>query len=78
MKSAKKKIVIYVPDSTSGIYLPLLWASAKSYYEIKGQHPSKYEWIHPRINYEFNSDKLKAYLLTVHWCKRAQPVNYCR
>ena len=65
MKSAKKKIVIYVPDSTSGIYLPLLWASAKSYYEIKGQHPSKYEWIHPRINYEFNSDKLKAYLLTV-------------
>tara|TARA_B110000503_G_scaffold28131_1_gene44933 strand:+ start:13724 stop:15679 length:1956 start_codon:yes stop_codon:yes gene_type:complete len=65
MNSSKKKVVIYVPDSTSGIYLPLLWASAKSYYEIKGQRPDEYEWIHPRINYEFNFEKLKKQLLKI-------------
>lgn len=65
MNSSKKKVVIYVPDSTSGIYLPLLWASAKSYYEIKGQRPDEYEWIHPRINYEFNFEKLKEQLLKI-------------
>ena len=62
----KKKIVIYVPDSTSGVYLPLLWASCKSYYELKGKRVDDYEWIHPRINYEFDTDKLKQYLLTVN------------
>ena len=61
----KKKIVIYVPDSTSGVYLPLLWASSKSYYELKGNRTDDYEWIHPRINYEFDNDKLKKYLLEV-------------
>jgi radical SAM superfamily enzyme YgiQ (UPF0313 family) len=61
----KKKIVIYVPDSTSGVYLPLLWASSKSYYELKGNRANDYEWIHPRINYEFDNDKLKKYLLEV-------------
>jgi hypothetical protein len=61
----KKKIVIYVPDSTSGVYLPLLWASSKSYYELKGNRTDDYEWIHPRINYEFDNAKLKKYLLEV-------------
>ena len=61
----KKKIVIYVPDSTSGVYLPLLWASSKSYYELKGNRANDYEWIHPRINYEFDNVKLKKYLLEV-------------
>lgn len=61
----KKKIVIYVPDSTSGVYLPLLWASSKSYYELKGNRTDDYEWMHPRINYEFDNDKLKKYLLEV-------------
>lgn len=61
----KKKIVIYIPDSNSGIYLPLLWASCKSYYELKGLRPNDYEWIHPRINYEFDSEKLKRHLLEI-------------
>ena len=61
----KKKVVIYIPDSTSQIYLPLLWASAKSYYELKGTRVDDYEWVHPRINYEFDSEKLKRYLLEV-------------
>jgi putative methyltransferase len=61
----KKKVVLYVPDSTSGVYLPLLWASAKSYYEIKGQRPDDYEWVHPRLNYEFDNDKLKEKLLEI-------------
>jgi len=54
-----------VPDSTSGVYLPLLWASSKSYYELKGNRTDDYEWIHPRINYEFDNAKLKKYLLEV-------------
>jgi len=61
----KKKVVIYIPDSSSGVYLPLLWASCKSYYELKGKYPNKYEWIHPRINYEFDDEKLKQQLLEV-------------
>lgn len=61
----KKKVVIYIPDSTSGIYLPLLWASCKSYYEIHGKRQDDYEWIHPRINYEFNLEKLKEQLLKI-------------
>ena len=61
----KKKIVIYIPDSTSGVYLPLLWASCKSYYELNGLRPDEYEWVHPRINYQFDNDKLKEYLLEV-------------
>lgn len=61
----KKKIVLYIPDSTAGVYLPLLWASCKSYYEIKGNRVNEYEWIHPRINYEFNLNNLKQYLLEV-------------
>jgi putative methyltransferase len=61
----KKKVVIYIPDSSSGIYLPLLWASCKSYYEIKGKRVDEYEWIHPRINYQFNDEKLKEHLLEV-------------
>ena len=59
----KKRIALYIPDSTSGIYLPLLWASCKSYYEAHGLRPNDYEWIHPRINYEFDTDKLKEQLL---------------
>jgi len=62
---SKKKIVLYVPDSTSGIYLPLLWASCKSYYEIKGKRPDDYEWVHPRLNYEFDDKKLKEQLLEI-------------
>ena len=58
-----KKIAIYIPDSTSAIYLPLFWASAKSYYELKGQRTNEWEWIHPRINYEFDTKKLKKQLL---------------
>ena len=54
-----------MPDSTSGVYLPLLWASSKSYYELKGNRTDDYEWIHPRINYEFDNAKLKKYLLEV-------------
>lgn len=54
-----------MPDSTSGVYLPLLWASSKSYYELKGNRTDDYEWMHPRINYEFDNDKLKKYLLEV-------------
>lgn len=61
----KKKVVIYIPDSTAGIYLPLLWASCKSYYELHGLRADEYEWVHPRINYEFNLDKLKQTLLEV-------------
>jgi putative methyltransferase len=61
----KKKVVIYIPDSSSGIYLPLLWASCKSYYEIKGKRVDEYEWIHPRINYQFDDEKLKEHLLEV-------------
>jgi putative methyltransferase len=61
----KKKVVLYVPDSTSGIYLPLLWASCKSYYELKGNRPNDYEWVHPRLNYEFDNDKLKEQLLEI-------------
>jgi radical SAM superfamily enzyme YgiQ (UPF0313 family) len=64
-KNSKKKVVLYIPDSTSGVYLPLLWASAKSYYELKGQRQEEYEWAHPRINYEFNFDKLKEQLLEI-------------
>jgi radical SAM superfamily enzyme YgiQ (UPF0313 family) len=60
-----KKVVIYIPDATSQIYLPLFWASAKSYYEINGKRTDEYEWVHPRINYEFNNDKLKTHLLEV-------------
>ena len=54
-----------MPDSTSGVYLPLLWASSKSYYELKGNRTDDYEWIHPRINYEFDNTKLKKHLLEV-------------
>jgi putative methyltransferase len=61
----KKKIVIYNPDSSSAVYLPLLWASAKSYYELKGKDPDRWEWIHPRINYQFDDDKIKEHLLEV-------------
>ena len=61
----KKKIVIYVPDSTSGVYLPLLWASCKSYYELKGNRVDDYEWIHPRLNYEFDNEKLRQQLLEI-------------
>lgn len=61
----KKKIAIYIPDSTSGVYLPLLWASCKSYYELHGLRQSDYEWVHPRINYQFDNDKLKKHLLEV-------------
>jgi hypothetical protein len=61
----KKKIVIYIPDSTAGVYLPLLWASCKSYYELNGLRPDDYEWIHPRINYQFNNTKLKEQLLEI-------------
>ena len=61
----KKKIAIYVPDSTAGVYLPLLWASCKSYYELKGKRIQDYEWVHPRINYEFDNDSLKQQLLEI-------------
>lgn len=61
----KKKVVIYIPDSTAGIYLPLLWASCKSYYELYGERVNDYEWVHPRINYEFNLEKLKQQLLEI-------------
>ena len=56
---------MYIPDSTSGIYLPLLWASCKSYYELKGKRIDDYEWIHPRLNYEFDFEKLKEKLLEI-------------
>ena len=61
----KKKVVLYIPDSTSGVYLPLLWASCKSYYELKGLRINDYEWVHPRINYEFDFEKLKQHLLEI-------------
>lgn len=61
----KKKVVLYIPDSTSGVYLPLLWASCKSYYELKGKRKDDYEWVHPRINYEFDNEKLRQQLLEI-------------
>ena len=61
----KKKVVIYIPDSTAGIYLPLLWASCKSYYELHGLRKDEYEWVHPRINYEFDLERLKKQLLEI-------------
>lgn len=61
----KKKVVLYIPDSTSGVYLPLLWASCKSYYELKGKRVDDYEWVHPRLNYEFDFEKLKKTLLDI-------------
>jgi len=61
----KKNVVMYIPDSTSGIYLPLLWASCKSYYELYGERKDEYNWVHPRINYEFDIEKLKNQLLEI-------------
>ena len=61
----KKKIVLYVPDATSSVYLPLLWASAKSYYELKGSRINEYEWIDPSLNYEYDTEILKQKLLEI-------------
>lgn len=55
----KKNIHLLAIPPISTTYLPLLWASAKTYYEKNGQHPEKYNWILPIAELMVTADEIK-------------------
>ena len=49
----KGKYKLYILNKPSDItyVIPLLWATAKTYYETHGDHRSDWEWASPDIDY---------------------------
>jgi hypothetical protein len=49
----KKKICFFKFDtSRAEVFLPTMWFSFKSYYEINSKYSDQWEWIPPRVDYK--------------------------
>ena len=44
------------------VFTPLLWASAKSYYELRGQRPDEYNWVLPTGDYQLTIEEIKQWV----------------
>ena len=40
-------------------FIPVLWPSAKTYYELHGKYPDKYNWILPTAEVHLDLDRIK-------------------
>ena len=61
--SSKKNILLFNPSfSASNMYLPYFWASAKTYYEHKGQHVEDYNWPTPLFNFYNDPEEIKTFI----------------
>lgn len=58
----KKNVVILSLSDITEVFSPLLWASAKSYYELKGHHTDKYNWVIPDADYYDSIDEITSWL----------------
>ncbi len=58
----KNKIFIVNRPGTTTFPIPLLWASAKTYYEENSKHSAQWEWGTPDLNYN-DFDQLLAFLI---------------
>lgn len=58
----KNKIFIVNRPGTTIFSIPLLWASAKTYYEENSKHSAQWEWGTPDLNYN-NFDQLLEFLI---------------
>lgn len=63
MPSEKKNILLFNPSfSASNMYLPYFWATAKTYYEHRGQRPDGYNWVNPHFNFYNNFEEIKEFI----------------
>jgi putative methyltransferase len=58
----KNKIFIVNRPGNPNFPIPLLWASAKTYYEENSKYSDKWVWGTPDLNYD-NSDQLLSFLI---------------
>jgi putative methyltransferase len=54
------KNVYFLSFSGHDVFVPVLWPSAKTFYEKYGKHPSEYNWISPSIEFHEDIDFIKA------------------
>ena len=59
----KNKIFIVNRPGTATFSIPLLWASAKTYYEENSKHSAQWEWGTPDLNYN-DFDQLLSFLIS--------------
>lgn len=50
--NGKYKLFIINRPSDHTYIMPLLWASAKTFYETNGKHKDKWHWANPKVNYD--------------------------
>jgi len=44
-------------------FIPVLWPSAKTYYELNGKYPEKYNWVLPTAEVHLDLNKIKEEIL---------------
>ena len=50
--NGKYKLFVINRPSDNTYILPLLWASAKTFYETNGKHREDWKWTDPKVNYD--------------------------
>jgi len=55
----KKNVYLLSIPSATPLYLPLFWASAKTYYETHGKYPDEYNWVLPYAEFMVGLDAIK-------------------
>ena len=54
------KNIYFLSFSGPDAFIPVLWPSAKTFYEKYGKHTSEYNWIPPYIEFYEDIDFIKA------------------
>ena len=57
-----KNIILLSASDATEIFTPVLWASSKSYYELKGKKSSQYNWVLPNGDYIFDIEEIKDWI----------------
>lgn len=58
----KKNVILLSAADATEIFTPVLWASSKSYYELRGLKPDNYNWVLPTGDYLFEIDEIKDWI----------------
>lgn len=57
-----KNIILLSAADVTEVFTPLLWASSKSYYELRGQRPEEYNWVLPHGDYLSTVEEIKDWI----------------
>lgn len=56
--SSKKKFYLAIKESFNSRVIPVLWSSAKTYYEQYGSKVDEWQWADPWLSYDYSIDEI--------------------